>query len=186
MQCTNCKKDKPESEFRKNKNFTSRNGLSYQCKACDLNGKRTPEGHMEKIYHSLRYNNAQRSHGAVSFSKSEFIDWCKENSFSSLYGKWEKSGFVQALAPSVDRKNDVKPYTFTNMQLMTWKENHGANSTVMSKPVEQLQNGKVVKTHGSIREAGRAFTEKSTGSGILYALKKPERSAYGFQWRYKN
>lgn len=185
MKCTNCKEDKPESEFRKNKNFGSRQGLSYQCKACDLKGKRTPGGHMEKMYHSLRYNNAQRKHGTVEFSKSSFITWCGKNDFDKLYSRWERSEFKQALAPSVDRKNDSKPYAFDNMRLMTWEANHGANTTVMSKPVEQLLNGRVVKTHGSIREAGRSFSEKSTGSGIMYALKDPKRTAYGHQWRYK-
>ena len=186
MRCTSCGKNKDESEFRKNKNFKSRNGLSYQCKQCDLTSKRTPEGHMEKIYHSLKYNNQQRKLGVVGFTKAEFFKWCGDNRFDSLYQAWKRADWKQALAPSVDRKVDSKPYAFDNMVLTTWGANHSDNSTAMSRAVEQLEKGKVVKVFGSIREAGRSFSAKSTGSGIMYALGDEKRSAYGFQWRYQS
>ena len=182
MLCSNCKKDKPSSEFRKNKNFTARRGLSYRCKSCDTDTKRTKRGHMEKLYHSMRYNSQGRKHDAPEYSKAAFFEWCTKNKFDTFYDNWVKSDYDRNLAPSIDRINPSKPYHLNNIQVTTWEENHSLNTAVMGIKVTQMKDGRVVNTFNSIREAARTFSKKASGSAIKEVLDVDKRSAYGHQW----
>ena len=40
-----------------------------------------------------------------------------------LFLKWQSSNYKRNLAPSIDRKDDTKGYSFENITVMTWKEN---------------------------------------------------------------
>lgn len=56
--------------------------------------------------------------------KEAFYEWALNHSdFKRLFKQYEKSGYRRRLAPSVDRINTKKGYTFDNMQWLTNHEN---------------------------------------------------------------
>lgn len=55
----------------------------------------------------------------------EFLEWWDKNNdiFLPLYNEWEKSGFQNKLAPSIDRIKEDGVYEPSNMQWLTLSEN---------------------------------------------------------------
>ncbi len=134
-----------------------------------------------------------RGHDAPAYSLSELRVWLDKNTdYDKIYDKWVESGYDKNLKPSIDRKNDSKGYTFSNITMTTWYQNnmkkntqqmHGElKASVKCKPVIQLTKaGDKIATYFSIHEASR-----STGIGhcsIRNCIGGRSKSAGGFKWK---
>lgn len=74
-----------------------------------------------------------------AYSRDEFSDWLSNHpKFQNLFDSWVLSAFDKRSKPSVDRKDDYLPYTMSNIQLGTWRENQ-------HKSYEQERSGEVIK-----------------------------------------
>ena len=80
-------------------------------------------GMSRQMIASQRRNSIRRDHPKPAYTLGEFREWLLDNSFSILYDKFIESNYDTWLIPSVDRINDDLPYTFDNIQLITWREN---------------------------------------------------------------
>lgn len=82
-----------------------------------------------QAFSSMREKSKRRGH-EFNLSKPELINWLKENGVIEKWEKYIKSGKAKELKPSIDRIDDYRNYSFQNMQLITWGENHkkGVNS----------------------------------------------------------
>lgn len=66
-------------------------------------------------------------YGKKFLSKEEWNEWCyaDENfkQFMNIYNNWVQNGFPKSLSPSIDRINNKKGYTYTNLQWLSQSEN---------------------------------------------------------------
>ena len=86
--------------------------------------KQTLKGYLTQAFSSLRYKAKRRGDKEPSFTKLEFELWMHQN---GVYLKWInyiESDYKKSLIPSVNRINDYGVYEFSNMELITWGENH--------------------------------------------------------------
>lgn len=80
---------------------------------------------ISQIYDGQKYTSKKRGHTPPSYTKQELKEWIlQQENFSILFNLWKESGFNMNNKPSIDRLDDDKPYSFSNIQLMTWKENN--------------------------------------------------------------
>ncbi len=197
--CKECGIIKPLSEFY---------GVQGECKECtkkrvNSNPKNfsnkvancydhTEKGVIRVIYKTQKANSKRRGHNTPEYTKEELKEWLYKHDFKKLYKVWVKSGYKKNLKPSIDRKNDFKGYSFSNIKLGTWKEN-------MKHQVNDIANGigtsgkrcKPVlcydKKHRLIAEyVSYNGARRLVGYCMWKSLKtgKPDKKN-GYYWRYK-
>lgn len=208
--CTDCSLEKCKSGFPVDK--SKKNGINTKCKVCMMRYcetyRRTKVGLITSIYNSQKGSSKRRGYTNPDYSRGELISWCLEQElFHALYDEWVDSNYEQLSVPSVDRLDDYKPYSFDNIQLMTWRENKkkghfdeviGRNKK-KSKAVKQHDlNGVLIGTYHSTRHASRTTGVSQAGiSGVCNgkSVKKGYRSdgtprsgvpktAGGFIWKF--
>ena len=164
------------------------------CKSCinkaQLEFSRTLQGKIKNIYYTQRKNSKSRGMLIPDYTKKEFKDWCMDNGFYALWCQWHNSGYLKEFSPSPDRKDDYKPYSLSNLRLVTWKinndkcnkdERNGINRK-RSKKIKQYEEGVLIKHHYSIRQASRETgVEKADISKCCH---KKRISAGGFTWEF--
>lgn len=195
--CSICSEFKDFSEFSFHK--IQPDGYSSWCKKCSSIKKliyyRSKKGLVYKIYQNQIQSSIRRKHNLPSYTRLELEDFIFSDSmFDKFYNDWIQSNYNRDLVPSIDRKDDYKPYSLDNIQLTIWKLNnkkghydrkHNINKKI-NKSVQQLSSDFiVVAEYDSIMEAQRA-----TGIGNSEISKccrniKKYNSAGGFKWRYK-
>jgi len=117
----------PLNDFHKNK-LSKDNHKSY-CKQCQkIRAKKyytTIDGFLTRIFYRQQSTTRKNKYDQVEYTLDEFIEFAKNSMyFIDLFIQYEKSGFKKELAPSFDRKNDYKGYSFENFnKWMTWQEN---------------------------------------------------------------
>ena len=144
--CTKCGTYKHIKDFCKDNK--SKDKLFYWCKSCAYEQKvrasRTKKGLIKNIYYSQRSSSVKRKHRMPKYTKNELITWTtQQTSFSRLYDNWVKSKYNKWLKPSIDRIDDNKGYTLSNIQIMTWRENK-------DKEHRDLKSGKLLSRHTPI------------------------------------
>lgn len=147
----------------------------------------------KSIYSSQITNSKKRYHAPPKYSKEKFVDWClNSKEFNYFFKKWVKSNFEKDLAPSIDRKDDSKGYSFDNIQVMTWKENNekykksslNCKNNKRNKIVLQLDlNGNLIKEFHSLSEASRKLNINQ--SGISCCCNNKSNTAGGYKWKFK-
>jgi len=199
--CPQCKKNKIDLEFNKDKN--KKNGLNYECRDCSKirknNWNKTIDGVVSSMYNSQINSYKTRKTRTLSmsplYSKKEFKTWIISNkTFIKLFNDWKHSGYKTKLKPSVDRTNPNIGYEFTNIELMTWEENknkgysdkkNGIDKRMLKPVIQYDMNMKMINTFHSVAEANRN-TGISTGHISKVCLKRYGfKSAGGFIWEYK-
>ena len=192
--CNKCGEVKPFEKFYKNKSI--KNGIDSYCKVCSSemckNRRRSLYGKAERIFTKQKQSSKIRGHHPPLYTKDEFIDWILRNEdYLRLHNQWVDSGYKKSLAPSVDRINDYKGYSFDNIQVTTWGENerkghsdrkNGINNKHSKAVVKCDLNGVELDSYHSISNA-----EKKTGiekSSICRACNGRYKTAGGFKWRY--
>ena len=126
------------------------------------------------------------------YTVSELIEWAiAQPIFHTLYDAWVKSGYDKWLVPSFDRINDYEGYHFSNMQILTWRENsqkfrdnimNGINNKQNKAVLQYTVDGKFVEMYHSMRHA-----ERTTGiwhNDISNACSGKLNKAGGFIWKY--
>jgi len=161
--------------------------------------KRSIKGLAADIKGNQVASSKKRGHTPPSYTTVELLDYLtNEPKFNKLYDNWCNSNYDTKLKPSIDRVDDFKPYTFDNIQLMTWAENRAkaaldkrngvGTQGIHCKPVNQLSlQGTHIQTYYSTAEA-----EKQTGiKGIAAVARKAgsksgkrRLTAGGYKWEY--
>ncbi len=194
-QCTKCNQLKPLSDY--SKHAQCKNGIHTQCKQCIsehvIARKRTKKGLTQAIYTKQISSSRRRNHPQPNYSLQQLRQFFKDNPIAdSLYKAWKLSGYESNLRPSVDRMDDNLPYTLSNIQLMTWRDNYTKSSSDRRsgidnrtcRAVNQLTfDGELVSEHRSIAEASRV--SGGSKSGINLCCNGTLQTSYGFKWEYK-
>ncbi len=148
--CFKCNKVKSLSEYYTHPRMSD--GHLNKCKECtrkDVKGRSVTESEKVKAYDKLRYrtnikrikahkyrgiknrctgkhkNRTYKVEGMPYLTQSEYDKWWEDNiaDFNLCYQVWEKSGFKNKYAPSIDRIDSTKGYTTENMQWLTFYVN---------------------------------------------------------------
>ncbi|TKW65189.1 MAG: hypothetical protein DI616_15795 [Paracoccus denitrificans] len=204
--CCDCNIEKPSEAFVPKK--SCKDGLEPRCRVCRSikYNKSTPTQLAKKIRNTQVLNSATRGHEAPTYTVAELEAWLMaQPRFPCLYFEWEASEFKKAKAPSVDRIDNSKGYTFDNMRLMSWEENRAA-AAQSKKDCELIVNHRAVnclnkdgtlhKSYLSLSDALRDFgvnpkqswgitsvangVPVPDGKGQLYA----PRTYKGYRWEW--
>ena len=192
--CSSCKTDKPLSGF--NKKNSNKDGLRHSCKSCDkeyaIAYKMTKKGLITKIYSTQRNKSRKRQHTLPDYSLIELREWAFSQSiFHELYDKWVASGYLKKEILSFDRLDDYKPYTFDNLQIITWQDNNekghtdrknGINNKHSKVVIQMDLNGEFIKKYYSLRHAGRVLGIAQ--ANITKCCKGRIKTCGGFKWQY--
>jgi hypothetical protein len=138
-------------------------------KTYNLNYSRSITGLIKRIYaHQVR-NCKHRKHPLPAYSSDELQDWFVNNTTAmQVYEAWKASDYDISLTPSIDRLDNSKSYTFSNIEAVSWQENYTRahrdvsdnklhNPTLLNgghTPVVQYDmEGHKVATYTSIKKA---------------------------------
>jgi len=201
--CVQCKLVFPKEVFHKHKHISLYTGeetiyLSSYCPECNKkqckHRRHTLKGLFSDMYNGQLQSSKTRSMTPPNYTKVEFEQWVRaQPNFFRLTKTWVESGFDRWLKPSCDRIDNNLPYMFSNLQLMTMKENCDKyNKEVFTgtanknlKPVSQFTlEGKFITTYHSINEACRNTT--CSPGNLLRCCKGEYKTSKGFIWRYAN
>ncbi len=162
--------------------------------SANIKYKRSKKGQVTKIYSNQKTCSIKRGHELPSYTKEELRDWLySQKEFHEIYNTWVESNYDRNLAPSVDRDDDYKPYSFDNIEITTWGENakksykeakSGKNGK-RNKIVQQFTlDGEFIAEYVSSMEA-----ERQTGnyhSHITNNCKGKHNHIGGFIWKFKS
>ena len=156
--CIKCNKVLSTIHFYSAKN--GKGGLKGECKACTIEYQRSFKQLPARMYRNQVEHSKYRGHPAPSYTLEEFRDWViQQPKYTELYQAYINSEYDKNLVPSVDRIDPLKPYTFDNIQLVSFKENmerHGLDTKKafgIPVMVAAAVTGKIVATFISISEA---------------------------------
>ena len=194
--CIKCGEDRGTEDFSKHRGFKS--GRTSECKFCEAQRKqlfnRTRIGLIHTMYKGQQYTSKRRKHDPPAYSKQELVIWvtCQHN-FEKLYLNWVKSEYATNSIPSCDRLDDYKPYTLSNIRLVTWRDNMHKQANRVKQgldtrslvPVLQLDlQGNIIATHLSQHRASRVVGINHKHISRVCTGKR--KTAGGFKWEYKN
>lgn len=188
-QCNKCGDVKSISQFGKNnKNL---DGLCATCKLCRNKEmqeyRKTKRGRLVQAYQDQRKNSVKRGHTPPNYTLEEFVSFgINDTTFNTLYEYWSNNGYNLWDTPSPDRLEDGLPYSFDNLQFISFKENnekaHKASANcqyTFNKEVVQLTlEGEYINTFQSIVKA----SEHTKRSGIYDCLSGKSKTSSGYSW----
>lgn len=217
-ECSKCKEVKPVIEFCKSSR--NKSGLYSKCKSCQkeyrnvnkeeikiknkerynknkgeilrktkeykLKKKSCPKAFLNQLYNSMYHRRK------VDFSKKLFIEFYLINKvFLELFDCYVNSGFNKMLAPSIDRIDDYRHYTWANTRMVTWKENftkgtkdrrEGRNNKTNKAVIRIDFFGNRVKYH-SCKDAAR---KNNLNDSHISSVARGERKTHGnYYWEYE-
>ena len=155
--------------------------------------RRTKKGFLSKIYREQKSRSKKRGHVPPDYTLEEFRNWAlSKNIFHTLFDAYKISEWDKQLAPSADRIDDYEPYSYSNIEWKTWRENHlkqgvdmisGKNRKI-SKSVEQYSiDGTLIDEFYSVSNASR-----ETGvsrQNISKSCNGEINHCGGYIWKYK-
>ncbi len=195
--CSKCGDIKKLSEFSRDKGKKDgRDGICSKCRSkMNIARNRSKKGFTSKVYNDQVALSKKRGYEAPKYTREELREWLlNQKLFHKLHKEWAESNYDRWLAPSIDRLDDYKTYSFDNIQLMTWKENdrkgkddmfNGINNKRSKSVIQYDSNMNFIKEYHSLTQA-----ERETGcfhSNITKCCNN--HPAYprcgGFKWKYK-
>lgn len=196
--CNNCGKTKDLTMFYKQKK--GKFGVQGRCKDCvseaELAFRLTKDGVVSTIYDNQLSSSKKRNHPNPSYSRDDLKDWLfSDKEFHRLFNIWESSNYDNELKPSVDRIDNDLPYSFSNIQLMTWKENKQLycddkkSGKAMTDNIAVIQIDKKTKEiicefHSLIEAQRQTGIDRTSISRCCNGIKN-YKTAGGFMWKYK-
>ncbi len=192
--CSVCGVAKPEKDFYIKTGRIRR----CRCKKCESEigsiKRKTKAGLILSRYNSQLANSKKRGHPRPSYTWGQFLEWVMNHPmFDSLYDDWVRSGYEKSLSPSIDRVRDNMPYSFENIQLLTWGQNRdkghehrraGLNNNRSSAVIQCDMSGAEIKVFYSMSEAARCLGVNP--ANIWSCCNGSYKSTGGYKWKYKN
>ena len=193
--CTKCKESKEISEFSKRKD--AKDGLAHWCNSCiyidKRNRNRTKEGKLNHIYKSQVQSSKRRGHELPLYTSKEFVDrYLNDLDFERHYYSWVISNYSTKYSPSFDRKDDYKGYSFGNIHIMYWFENHAKgnldrkegrnNKDSLAVVGTNIKTGEKIEFHSSHEARRNGFCRVC----INKCCKGIHKYHKGYTWKYKN
>ena len=124
--CKRCNKTKELPEFARA--ASNRDGHNAVCKPCIVQRNteywRTPKGRMSYIYNGQKRSSSDRGHPPPDYTQAELTSWALANGQEQIVHSWEQKKYLKDYAPTVDRIDDSLGYSFSNIRLVTWKDNN--------------------------------------------------------------
>ena len=135
------------------------------------------KGFVTSCYGNIKSRTKIKNQPKLLFTKEELRFWIlQQESFNSLWENWLLTELKDD-KPSIDRIDNTKGYYFSNMQIVSWKENNFKGRGEWSKPVRQWYEGSIVAEYKSAAEASKAtgFSKSGIGNkckdgGILFGF----------------
>ena len=128
-QCFTCKIEKPTMEFHTNKN--KKDGLNHECKNCTIERQRSFKALPTRMYSNQLAHSKYRGHPRPRYTALQLKEWLlKQDKYKELYENYVNSNYDKNLVPSIDRINPALPYSFDNIELVTFLENMKRNGEV--------------------------------------------------------
>ncbi len=177
-------------------------GVQGECKECTkLRVKKnsikvgskydfSEKGVIRVIYKTQKRHNKLRGHGDMPYSKQELSSWLYSNHFASIYNSWVSSGWLKSKKPSVDRVDDFKGYSFSNIRLGTWASNakHQQQDIINGTGTSGKKCKRVYKYDG-IKNLIATYVSYSSaardmGYSLEYQIKKQIKCRGGYYWSY--
>ena len=197
--CSICKQEKDITEFCINR--AEARGRDYFCKSCKADKKRayyhSIEGVIQTIFDSQKLSCKTRGHPMPEYSKQELTTWLlNQEKFKELYSAWVASGYNSRSKPSVDRIDDFKTYSLSNIQLVTFRENEakghsdrhlgkGTQGKYCKAVLQFNADGTFVKEYISASLASEEVP--NTNRQNIQKVCNGERPLCGgFLWKYKS
>lgn len=193
--CIGCKNDLPLDNFKEQKNaFLGRTSRCNEC--CRIKSsefRKTRRGVIATMHTAQIMGSNQRGYDLPNYSRFELRAWVFNHPlFDNLYEDWVASGYDKWKKPSCDRIDDYKPYTLSNIQLVTWRENwershkdriNGINQK-QTKAIEMIdrQSLQVIRTFYSSAQASREIGVTQAHVGACCRGKR--KSSNGYYWRW--
>ena len=157
---------------------------------------KSKKGVITVFYSTQRKSSKERGHPMPNYSNKDLQDWLYNDwLFNLLYDNWVNCDYIKDIKPSLDRLDDTKPYSFDNIQLMTWGDNLSKSSKDKSsgklkasmplRPVAQFtKQGEYMAEYFSMSEAARQSGVKV--NNIWNNLNGVCKSSGGFVWKYND
>lgn len=138
----------------------------------------------------------------LPFDRWDLENWVLKEQydiFMQLFKNWQNNNYEADSVPSIDRIDCLQPYAFSNMQIITWKENKEKYNELerpkynlkiceqmvkqTRKAVKQINRDGTIKNYFiSISEAARQT--KIDSSTICECCQGKRKSAKGYRWCY--
>jgi len=189
--CKDCGQAKSYDQFVAK--ASCKDGYEPRCRRCRSirYNKSTIDLFFKKIYNSQCTNSINRGHPLPDYTVIDLMYWADQQArLSIMWDDYVNSGYDQNLAPSVDRIDDLKPYTLNNLQLMTWAENRakgaqgkrlGTVNANQRRVMSLFLDGMPDKTYHSIMDAARSVKGHMSGiSGVANGvpIRKSDGTSY--------
>lgn len=195
----NCSGCGPQPKAHFSQRAKSDDGLNYRCKACVLLAarliNRSPAGKLVEMYNSQCTRSKKRGHPLPDYTLEQWCAWAQRNGYSDLFYVWKLNGFIKRLAPSGDRLYNDRPYSLSNLRLVTWEQNHlqeckdiknGDLLTAGMTAVEQwTKDGELIASYHSLTAATTATGINQGNILKVCQGNKGLKSAGGYVWRYR-
>jgi len=148
---------------------------------------------LNQSYENQIQRSISRGHSFPSYTRTEFKLWALSDvEYNKIYSAWVASGCEKDLAPSIDRLDETKGYSFDNVQWVTSDQNvsnythkisTGEARPHNSKYVAQYsKSGDHIASYVSVQEAGR----RTLGwfQNISKVCRGSQLSSGGYKWKY--
>ena len=190
--CPNCNRSIAETKF------SPKIYPNTLCRDCDNERakeyRRSHDGMMMGMYSQMVKNSRDRKMEFPNFSKDELFTWLQNNNFDAIYNSYASNGYKSNDRPSIDRISDNLPYTFENMQLITWKENNDKayKDRVEGRNIKQSRAILVFDLDGNFIKEGYSLHSVAREIGCRashicdVASHKRRKQVYGFTFKYKD
>ena len=158
----------------------------------------THAGLIKRIYaHQLR-NCRHRNHPLPEYTEAELLAWYLANpAHILLHTDWVNANCDKALTPSIDRIDNSKSYTFSNIRVTTWEQNYRQayedtrNNVLKNSGLLNNGHAPVVQYDLTGSKCGEYISlsdaKRTTGidhRGISDCCRKLRISFHGYVWRY--
>lgn len=191
--CNCCRVSQPISNFGNRTDFKEKKlKVCRDCANIKAEAYRKSKlGLINYIYHNQRLISKNKGVEPPAYNKQELTQWFyAQDNFEDLYTTWLDGGCQKDDKPSVDRLDDSRGYSLTNIRLVSFRENvekqydkirSGESVTHHIKVNQYNLEGKYLNTFISISEAKRALGRKNID--IRGAIAGNIKTSGGFLWR---